>query len=129
MSKIAIATENAPKALGPYSQAVAQNGLVFISGQIPLDPKSNSIVSENKESQVRQTFQNLASIAHATGCILNDCIKLTIFVTDLKDFDLVNTTMREFFSEPYPARSVVEVKSLPKGGILEIDAILALSHD
>ncbi len=129
MSKIAIATENAPKALGPYSQAVAQNGLVFISGQIPLDPKSNSIVSEIKESQVRQTFQNLASIANATGCTLNDCIKLTIFVTDLKDFDLVNTTMREFFSEPYPARSVVEVKSLPKGGILEIDAILALSHD
>jgi len=129
MSKIAITTKDAPKALGPYSQAVVQNGLIFISGQIPLDPKSNSIVSENKESQVRQTFQNLANITNATGCALNDCMKLTIFVTDLADFDLVNTTMREFFSEPYPARSVVEVKSLPKGGILEIDAILALSHD
>ena len=129
MSKIAITTENAPRALGPYSQAVIQNSLVFISGQIPLDPKNNAIISENKESQVRQTFQNLSNIAHAAGCALNDCLKLTVFVTDLSDFDLINTTMKEFFCEPYPARSVVEVRSLPKGGILEIDAILALSHD
>lgn len=129
MSKIAINTENAPEALGPYSQAVVHGDLAFISGQIPLNPKKNLIEKSNPIAQIHQVFENLANVAQATGCDLNDCLKLTIFVTDMGIFDAVNEAMKDFFSEPYPARSVVEVKSLPKAADLEVDAILALSHD
>ena len=128
MSKIAINTNDAPSAIGTYSQAIISEGLVFISGQIPFDPQSNSLVEGDRSTQIRRTFQNLANIAESSGSSLNDCLKLTIFVLNLKDFDLINVTMKEFFSEPYPARSVVEVKSLPKSVPLEIDAILALSR-
>ena len=82
----------------------------------------------DRATQVRQTFQNLANIAESSGSSLDNCLKLTIFLLDLKDFDMINTIMKDFFSEPYPARSVVEVKSLPKSVPLEVDAILALSR-
>ena len=129
MSKIAITTDNAPKALGTYSQAVINGNLVFVSGQIPIDPENNSLVSEDKRTQIRRTFQNLANIAESSGCSINDCLKLTIFLTDLEDFELINSVMKDFFSEPYPARSVIGVRSLPKSVSLEIDAILALSSN
>ena len=123
-----IKTEKAPAPIGPYNQGVSYQSLVFISGQIPFDPQSNSLVEGDRATQIRRTFQNLTNIAESSGSSLNDCLKLTIFVLNLKDFDLINVTMKEFFSEPYPARSVVEVKSLPKSVPLEIDAILALSR-
>ena len=128
MSKIAINTENAPNAIGTYSQAIINEGWGFVSGQIPFDPQKNSMVEGDMATQIRRTFQNLANIAESSGSSLDNCLKLTIFLIDLKDFDLINTIMRDFFSEPYPARSVVEVKSLPKSVPLEVDAILGLSR-
>ena len=128
MSKIAINTDNAPSAIGTYSQAIINEGWVFVSGQIPFDPQKNSMVEGDMATQIRRTFQNLANIAESSGSSLDNCLKLTIFLIDLKDFDLINTIMRDFFSEPYPARSVVEVKSLPKSVPLEVDAILGLSR-
>ncbi len=128
MSKIAINTDNAPNAIGTYSQAIINEGWVFVSGQIPFDPQKNSMVEGDMATQIRRTFQNLANIAESSGSSLDNCLKLTIFLIDLKDFDLINTIMRDFFSEPYPARSVVEVKSLPKSVPLEVDAILGLSR-
>ena len=128
MSKIAINTNNAPSAMGTYSQAIVSGELVFISGQIPFDPQTNAKVEGDGAAQVRRTFQNLANVAESSGSSLDNCLKLTIFLLDLKDFDMINTIMKDFFSEPYPARSVVEVKSLPKSVPLEVDAILALSR-
>ena len=128
MSKIAINTNNAPSAIGTYSQAIVSGELVFISGQIPFDPQNNEKGEGDRVAQIHRTFQNLANVAESSGSSLDNCLKLTIFLLDLKDFDIINTIMKDFFSEPYPARSVVEVKSLPKSVPLEVDAILALSR-
>lgn len=128
MPKIAINTNNAPSAIGTYSQAIVSGELVFISGQIPFDPQSNAKVEGDRTAQIHRTFQNLANVAESSGSSLDNCLKLTIFLLDLKDFDMINTIMKEFFSKPYPARSVVEVKSLPKSVPIEVDAILALSR-
>ena len=124
MSKNIITTDKAPQAIGTYSQAVRHQGLVFISGQIPLDPGSMEIVPGGIEAQVRQVFDNLSAVCTAAGGSLDDIVKLTIFLTDMGNFSQVNTIMGEYFNTPYPARAAVEVSALPKGVSVEMDAIL-----
>jgi reactive intermediate/imine deaminase len=124
MSKIVINTDKAPQAIGTYSQAVRHQGLVFISGQIPLDPASMEVVTGGIESQIRRVFDNLSAVCTAAGGTLNDIVKLTVFLTDMSDFPQVNTIMGQYFTAPYPARAAVEVSALPKGVNVEMDAIL-----
>lgn len=124
MSKNIINTDKAPQAIGTYSQAVRHQGLVFISGQIPLDPESMEIVPGGIEAQITRVFDNLSAVCTAAGGSLDDIVKLTIFLTDMGDFPQVNTIMGQYFSEPYPARAAVEVSALPKGVSVEMDAIL-----
>jgi len=124
MSKNIISTDKAPQAIGTYSQAVRHGGLVFISGQIPLDPENMEIVPGGIEAQIRRVFDNLSAVCAAAGGSLDDIVKLTIFLTDLGDFSQVNTIMGQYFSTPYPARAAVEVSALPKGVSVEMDAIL-----
>lgn len=125
MSKNIIHTDKAPQAIGTYSQAVRHQGLVFISGQIPLVPESMQMVTGGIEDQIRQVFENLSAICMAAGGSLDDIVKLTVFLTDLGDFPQVNTIMGQYFTSPYPARAAVEVSALPKGVGVEMDAILA----
>ena len=127
MTKEIISTENAPQAIGPYSQAVKAGNLMFISGQIPLDPKSGDLVSESIEDQAKQVLDNVKSICEASGNSLDDIVKISIFLTDLSNFAVVNDVMKEYFSEPYPARATVEVSGLPLGVNVEIEAIVLLS--
>lgn len=124
MSKNIIHTDNAPQAIGTYSQAVKHQGLVFISGQIPLDPKNMEVVSGGIEAEIRRVFDNLSAICVAAGGSLDDIIKLTIYLTDMGAFPQVNTIMGQYFTTPYPARAAVEVSALPKGVGIEMDAIL-----
>lgn len=126
MKKQAIHSDDAPAAIGTYSQAVRAGQLVFLSGQIPLRPDDMSIVEGDFEERARQVFSNLKAVAKAAGGDLNDIVKLTVFLTDLENFATVNAVMAEFFDEPYPARAAVGVASLPKGVDVEADAILAL---
>ena len=126
MSKKALHTENAPAAIGTYSQAVQTGQLVFLSGQIPLDPDTMEVVDGDFEARARQVFDNLAAVAKAAGGSLDQVVKLTIFLTDLGNFATVNAVMADYFSEPDPARAAVGVASLPKGVDVEADAILAL---
>ena len=121
-----ISTEAAPAAIGPYSQAIKVGNTVWISGQIPLDPKTMNCVSGGIEAETQQVFANLAAIAEASGGELNDAVKINISVTDLGNFAAVNTIMEQHFDEPYPARACVEVAALPKGVAVEIEAILSL---
>ena len=125
MSKNIIHTDNAPQAIGTYSQAVRHQGLVFISGQIPLVPESMQIVAGGIEAQIRRVFENLSAVCQAAGGSLDDILKLTIFLTDLGNFPQVNTIMGQYFTAPYPARAAVEVSALPKGVDVEMDAILS----
>ena len=126
MSKQAIHTDNAPAAIGTYSQAIEARGMVFLSGQIPLDPATMEIVDGDFAARARQVFDNLKAIAEEAGGSLNDAVKLTIFLTDLGDFAAVNEVMAEYCDEPYPARAAVQVAALPKGVDVEADAILAV---
>jgi len=128
MTKAAIHTDNAPAAIGTYSQAIDANGLVFLSGQIPLDPATMEIVDGDFEARARRVFDNLAAVAEATGGNLDDIVKLTVFLTDLGNFATVNAVMEDYFNEPYPARAAVGVASLPKGVDVEADAILAITR-
>jgi len=121
-----ISTTSAPAAIGPYSQAVQVGDLVFLSGQIPLDPQSMEVVTGCIEVQAIRVLDNMKAVASASGGQLQDIVKLTIFLTDLADFAVVNETMKGYFSEPYPARSTVQVSALPKGVNIEIEAIMAL---
>lgn len=121
-----ISTTSAPAAIGPYSQAVQVGNLVFLSGQIPLDPQSMEVVNGCIEAQAIRVLDNMKAVATAAGGQLQDIVKLTIFLTDLDDFTVVNETMKGYFSEPYPARSTVQVSALPRGVSIEIEAILAL---
>jgi reactive intermediate/imine deaminase len=127
MSKQPIHTDDAPAAIGTYSQAIQAGGLVFISGQIPLVPDTMEVVDGDFEKRARQVFSNLEAVARAAGGSLNDVVKLTIFLTDLDNFATVNAVMEDFFEQPFPARAAVGVASLPKGVDVEADAILALS--
>lgn len=128
MSKEVIHTDLAPAAVGPYSQAVsaATRRIVFLSGQIGLEPDTGELVSENFEGQVRQAFANLQAVVQAAGGTLGDVVKLTLFLTDLSKFASANAIMAELIAQPYPARSTVGVTSLPKGAQFEVEAILAL---
>jgi len=126
MSKKAIHTNDAPAAIGTYSQAIQAGNLVFLSGQIPLVPETMEIVEGDFEARARQVFENLQAVAAAAGGSLNDVVKLTIFLTDLDNFATVNSVMESFFDQPFPARAVVGVVSLPKGVDVEADAILVV---
>ncbi len=121
-----VSTPSAPAALGPYSQAIKTGSLVFLSGQIPLDPDSMEIVPGGIEAQTRQVFKNLAAVAEAAGSNLRNAVKLTIYLTDLGDFAEVNAIMADNFEEPFPARATIQVSALPKGAAIEIDAVLAI---
>ena len=125
MSKEIISTENAPQAIGPYSQAVKAGGLMFISGQIPLNPETGDIVSGSIEDEANQVLQNIKSICEAAGHGMEDIVKITIFLTDLGNFATVNEVMKKHFSEPYPARATVEISGLPLGVNVEIEAIVS----
>ena len=124
MSKNIISTDKAPQAIGTYSQAVKHKDLVFISGQIPLEPASMEIIEGGIEAQIRQVFENLSAVCEAAGGSLDDIVKLGVFLTDMSDFPRVNTIMGQYFTAPYPARAAVEVSALPKGVNVEMDAIL-----
>jgi reactive intermediate/imine deaminase len=126
MSKKAIHSDQAPAAIGTYSQAIDASGLVFLSGQIPLDPVTMEMVSGDFETRARQVFENLQAVAGAAGGTLDQVVKLTIYLTDLDNFATVNSVMEDYFQQPYPARAAVGVASLPKGADVEADAILAL---
>ncbi|MFT4886804.1 MAG: reactive intermediate/imine deaminase [Pseudohongiellaceae bacterium] len=121
-----IHTETAPAAIGPYSQATKVGNTVFLSGQIPLDPETMEVVEGGIEGQTHQVFANLIAVTKAAGGGLENLAKLTIFLTDLNDFAVVNKIMATYFSEPYPARATIEVSALPKGVAVEIEAIMAL---
>ena len=126
MSRDIIHTDNAPAAVGTYSQAVRVGDLVFISGQIPFVPATMEVVDGDFAARARQVFDNLQAIAKAAGGSLNDAVKLTIFLTDLDNFATVNEVMAEYCDQPYPARAAVQVAALPKGVDIEADAILSL---
>ena len=121
-----IATQSAPQAIGPYSQGIKAGNTVWISGQIPLDPTSMTLVAGDITAQAEQVFTNLVAIAEAAGGTLNNAVKVNISLTDLSDFDAVNTVMASHFEAPYPARACVQVAALPKGADIEVEAILVL---
>ena len=126
MPRQIIQTDDAPQAIGTYSQAVKSGDMLYISGQIPLDPQSGDMVSGPIENQIRRVFDNLAAIAAAAGGSLENTVKLTVFLVDLDNFPQVNEVMATYFDEPYPARAARGVKALPKGADVEIEAILDL---
>jgi reactive intermediate/imine deaminase len=126
MTKTIIQTDKAPQAIGTYSQAVNHQGMVFVSGQIPLDPDNMEMVSGGIEQQIHRVFKNLAAVCTAAGGSLDDILKLTVFLTDMGNFPQVNAIMEQYFHAPYPARAAVGVAALPKGAEVEMDAILAV---
>jgi len=126
MTREIIHTADAPQAIGTYSQAVKVGTTVYLSGQIPLDPKTMELVTDSMEAQIVRVFDNLSAVAKAAGGDLADVAKLNIFLTDLSHFPLVNEVMSRYFSEPYPARAAIGVSSLPKGAQVEMDAIMEL---
>lgn len=123
MSREIIATDNAPEAIGPYSQAVRTGNTVYLSGQIPLDPETMELVTGDMRQQIDRVFRNLEAVAEAAGGSLQDVVKLTIYLTDMSHFPLVNEVMTEHFREPYPARAAIGVAQLPRGAQVEMDAI------
>jgi reactive intermediate/imine deaminase len=126
VTRTPISTADAPQAIGTYSQAVRAGSTVYLSGQIPLDPKTGEIVAGDMEAQVRRVFDNLRAVAIASGGDLSHVVKVNVFLTDLSHFALVNRVMAEYFQQPYPARAAVGVAALPRGAAVEMDAILAL---
>jgi len=126
MSRQIISTDQAPKAIGTYSQAVRVGATVYLSGQIPLVPATMELVAGDMEAQIRQVFENLLAVAQAAGGGFRDLVKLNVFLTDLAHFPLVNQVMAEYFQEPYPARAAIGVAALPKGAAVEMDAVLVL---
>jgi reactive intermediate/imine deaminase len=123
MAKIIISTPNAPAAIGTYSQAVRVGDTVYMSGQIGLDPASMQMV-DGIDGQIVRVFENLKAVAEAAGGSLADVVKLNVFLTDLTNFAKVNETMAKYFSEPFPARAAVGVKELPRGALVEADAVM-----
>lgn len=121
-----ISTVKAPKAIGPYSQAVKIGDTVYLSGQIPLDPESMELINGDIQAQARQVFQNLAAVAAAAGGSLDDAVKVNISLTDLNDFVAVNEVMASVFQQPFPARACVQVAALPKGAAIEVEVILVV---
>jgi reactive intermediate/imine deaminase len=126
MTRQIIHTENAPQAIGPYSQAVRAGDTVYLSGQIPLDPKSMQLVTGDIEAEIRRVFENLKAVAEAAGGSLANAVKVNVFLTDLAHFAKVNEIMATYCSPPYPARAAVGVAQLPRGARVEIECILHL---
>ncbi|WP_428100392.1 RidA family protein [Candidatus Rariloculus sp.] len=126
MTRQTVRTKKAPAAIGTYSQAVRVGDTVYLSGQIALDPETMEFVSDDVEAQIRQVLDNLSAVAQAAGGALANVAKLTVYLTDLANFALVNEVMAQYFSEPYPARAAVGVAELPRNAAVEIDAILVL---
>jgi len=127
MTRKAISTKQAPAAIGPYSQAIAIEGLLFISGQLPINPADGQMVADDIGARTRQILQNVTAITEAAGTSLDQTVKTTIFLTDLADFQTVNAAYGNFFPEAPPARSTVQVAALPLGSNIEIEFIVALS--
>ena len=126
MSREIIHTHNAPVAIGVYSQAIKVGNTIYLSGQIPLDPATMTLVDTSMDAQIRRVFDNLSAVAEAAGGSLNDIVKLNVFLTDLSHFALVNEIMAGYFSEPYPARAAIGVAALPRGSGVEMDAVMVL---
>ncbi len=124
MTRRTIQTPKAPRAIGPYSQAIAAGGAVWLSGQIGLDPASGELVPGGIEAEARRAFSNLAAVAEAAGAGLAAAVKVTIYLVDFGHFAVVNKIMQEFFSEPYPARVTIAAAALPRGAAIEVDCIL-----
>ena len=124
--KTPVATDQAPQAIGTYSQAISTTATTttYLSGQIPLDPQSMNLVSDDFVEQAHRVFQNLQAVATAAGGDLNQCVKLTVYMIDLNQFQQVNEVMAQYFDQPYPARAAIEVSGLPKGAQIEIDAVM-----
>ena len=125
-NKAIIHTDNAPAAIGPYSQAVKVGNTVYLSGQIPLLPETMTLIEGNIKGQIKQVFRNLNAVCEAAGGDLNNIVKLNVFLTDLGDFAEVNKLMAQFFEAPYPARAAIGVSALPKGAAVEMDAIMVV---
>lgn len=123
MQKV-ISTDKAPGAIGPYSQAIEVNGMVFTSGVIPVDP-ATGVIPEGVEAQATQTFTNLTNLVEASGAAMSQVVKTTVFIKEMNDFGKINEIYAKFFKEPYPSRSCVEVARLPKDVLLEVEAIVA----
>ena len=126
MPRTAIHSDQAPAAIGPYSQATRTGNLVFLSGQTPLDPATGNLVEGDIAAQARRAFDNLKAVAEAAGGSLDRVVRLGLYLTDLSQFAAVNAVMQEYFAAPYPARSTIEVSGLPKGAAFEVDAVMVL---
>ncbi len=126
MPRQPIHTPDAPAAIGPYSQATRAGNTVFFSGQIALDPATGNLVEGDIQAQARRAFDNLKAVSEAAGGSMDDIVRVGLYLVDLGEFAAVNAVMGEYFSQPYPARSTVEVSALPKGSLFEVDAIMAL---
>jgi reactive intermediate/imine deaminase len=122
----AVTTPDAPGAIGTYSQAIKAGNTVYLSGQIPLDPKTMELVAGDVETHVRRVFDNLRAVARAAGGDLSNAVKLNVYLTDLGNFQTVNKVMADYFAQPYPARAAVGVSALPRGAVVEVDAVLVL---
>ena len=121
-----ISTKNAPAAIGPYSQAIKVGNLIYTSGQIPIDPTTGTLVAGGIKEQTRQSLLNVQAILKEAGISMSSVVKTTVFMADMNDFADMNTVYAEFFTEPYPARSAVAVKALPKGALVEIEVVAAV---
>jgi reactive intermediate/imine deaminase len=126
MPRQPIHTPDAPAAIGPYSQATRAGNTVFFSGQIALDPATGKLVDGDIQAQARRAFENLKAVCEAAGGSMDDIMRVGLYLVDLGEFAAVNAVMGEYFSQPYPARSTVEVSALPKGSLFEVDAIMVL---
>ena len=126
MSREAVHSEEAPAAIGTYSQAIRANDTLYVSGQLPMDPATGELVQGEIQVHIRQVFTNLSAIAEAAGARLNDAVKINVYLTDLGHFAAVNEIMAEYLQAPYPARAAVQVAALPRGAAVEADAIIAL---
>ena len=127
MARLSVFTDQAPKAIGPYSQAVRAGDTVYLSGQIPLDPKTGELVKGDIQQEARRAFDNLKAVATAAGDGLQQVVRVTLYLTDLGDFAKVNEVMAGYFQEPYPARATVGVAALPRGARIEVDAVMVLA--
>ena len=125
MEKEIIATPNAPKAVGPYSQAVKANGFLYVSGQLPIVPETGNFISDDVVEQADQCLKNVQAILAEAGMTLDNVVKCTVFLTDIADFAKVNEVYAKYFKAPYPARSAFQITALPKGGLVEVEAIAA----
>lgn len=125
-NKAVISTEQAPAAIGTYSQAIKVNNTVYLSGQIPLVPETMQLISDDFAAQAEQVFKNLQAVCRAANGDLQDIVKLNIYLTDLSNFPTVNEVMGRFFTQPYPARAAIGVKELPKGALVEADGIMVI---